>query len=84
MNIYTEIKNVKTKEEFLRFLEMLANDRRSSAEEWENTSIEDYLLSIQSWIEDMDGYYENNNLKVPQNIDWNFIANIFYAGKIYE
>jgi len=84
MNIYTEIKNVKTKEEFLGFLEMLANDRRSSAEEWKNKSIEDYLLSIQSWIEDMDGYYENNNLEVPQNIDWNFIANIFYVGKIYE
>lgn len=84
MNIYTEIKNVKTKEDFLRFLEMLANDRKSNAEEWENKSVEDYLLSIQSWIEDMEGYYENNNIEVPQNIDWNFIANIFYAGKIYE
>lgn len=84
MNIYTEIKNVKTKEEFLRFLEILANDRRSNEDEWENKSVEDYLLSIQSWIEDMDGYYENNNIEVSQNIDWNFIANIFYVGKIYE
>ncbi|WP_315121149.1 hypothetical protein [uncultured Clostridium sp.] len=84
MNIYEEIKNVKTKEDFLRFLEILANDRRSNSDEWENKSVEDYLLSIQSWIEDMDGYYENNNLEVPKNIDWNFIANIFYVGKVYE
>lgn len=84
MNIYTEIKNVQTKEELLRFLQMLANDRRSNEEEWESKSVEDYLLSIQSWIEDMNGYYENNNLEIPQNIDWNFIANIFYVGKIYE
>ena len=84
MNIYTEIKNVKTKEDFLRFLEMLANDRKINALEWENKSVEDYLLSIQSWTEDMEGYYENNNLEVPQNINWNLIATIFYVGKIYE
>lgn len=84
MNIYTEVQNVKTKEDFLRFLEMLANDRKVNAEKWENRSVEDYLLSIQSWIEDMEGYYENNNLEVPQNLDWNFIATILYVGKIYE
>lgn len=84
MNIHTEIKNVKTKEDFLRFLEMLVNDKKSNAEEWENKSVEEYLLSIQSWTEDMEGYYENNNLEVPQNIDWNFISTIFYVGKIYE
>lgn len=84
MNIYTEIKNVKTKEDFLRFLKMLANDTKSNTEEWANKSVEDYLLSIQSWTEDMEGYYKNNNLEVPQNVDWNFIATIFYVGKIYE
>ena len=84
MNIYTEIKNVKTKEDFLRFLEMLANDRKSNADEWENKNVEDYLLSIQSWTEDMEGYYDNNNIEVPQNVDWNFIATILYVGKIYE
>lgn len=84
MNINIEIENVKTKEDLFRFLEMLANNRKNNAEEWENKSIEDYLLSIQSWAEDMEGYYENNNLEVPQRIDWNFIATIFYVGKIYE
>lgn len=84
MNIYKEIKNVKSKDEFLRFLEILSKDRKSNAQEWDNKSIEDYLLSIQSWIEDMEGYYDNNNLEVPQNIDWNFIATILYIGKIYE
>lgn len=82
--MYTEINNVKTKDDFIRFLEMLATDKKSNAGEWENKSIEDYLLSIQSWIEDMDRYNENNNLEIPQNVDWNFIASIFYVGKIYE
>lgn len=84
MSIYQEIKNVKTKEDFLKFLGILAEDNRNNTEEWENKTIESYLESIQSWIEDMEGYYENNNLEVPKNIDWNFFANVFYVGKIYE
>ena len=84
MNISTEIENVKNKEDFLRFIKVLASDRKSNPEEWENKSVEDYLLSIKSWIEDMEGYYENNALEAPQNVDWNFIATIFYVGKIYE
>jgi hypothetical protein len=84
MSIYLEIKNVKTKEDFIKFLGMLAEDKKSNIEEWENKSIEDYLESIKSWIEDMEGYYKNNNIQAPKNIDWNFIANILYVGKIYE
>ena len=84
MNTYTEIEKVKSKDDFLRFLEILANDTKSNSAELYNKSLEDYLLSIQSWTDDMEGYYENNNLEVPQNIDWNSIATIFYVGKIYE
>ena len=84
MSIYTEIANVKTKDKLVKFLEILANDKKENAEQRKNKSIEDYLLSIQSWIEDMEGYYENNNLEITQNIDCNFITTIFHIGKIYE
>jgi hypothetical protein len=36
------------------------------------------------WVEDMDGYYKNNNIQTPENISWNFFANVLYAAKIYE
>lgn len=84
MKIYKEIKVVETKNDFIKFLGMLINDTKDRTEEWENKNISSYLESIQSWIEDMEGYYENNNLEVPSNINWNFLANVFYVGKIYE
>lgn len=82
--MYNRINNIKSKEELIDFLAFLSNDRRKMKEEWENNTIEDYLAAISSWIEDMEGYYENNNLPIPDNENWSFIATLFYVGKIYE
>jgi hypothetical protein len=84
MELYKEIKNINSKEEFIRFLGLLISDFKNNSDEWENKSIESFLEGIQSWVEDMEGYYENNNLSTPNNIDWGFFANVFYSGKIYE
>ena len=51
----------------------------------ENDShLNDYLESIVSWVEDMDGVYDNLRLEKPENINWSFLATLFEAGKIYE
>jgi len=65
-------------------MDILESDFNNKREEWPNETIEDYLVSIKSWVEDMDGYYDNTNSKPPENIDWEFIALLFYVGKIYE
>lgn len=84
MNLDNEVKNVKTKEDFINFVGRLAIDYQKNEIEWENRGVKSYLEAIKSWIEDMEGYYINNNIKTPDSIDWNFIAGIFYVGKIYE
>lgn len=78
------INNITTKEDFLIFLKTLRDDRRTNSIEWENPQIDSYLDGIVSWVEDMDGYYYNMGLDVPTNINWSFIATLFYVGKIYE
>jgi len=83
MELYEELGGVNSKDDFLKFLNSLINDNTNNDEEWENRSIAEYLGSIRSWVEDMEGYYKNNNLSVPK-INWNFLATIFYVGKIYE
>ena len=50
----------------------------------ENISIQEYLESVSSWVEDMEGYYKNTNQEIPNNINWDFIATLFYVGNIYE
>ncbi len=84
MDINKKIDSIRTKEDLMDFLEFLCDDRQSKKEEWKNRTIEDYLAAVSSWIEDMEGYYENNNLPIPDNVGWGFIATLFYVGKIYE
>ncbi len=82
--MYNRINSIKSKEKLIEFLDFLSKDRHDKKGEWKNNTIEDYLTSISSWIEDMDGYYINNNLPIPSNENWSLIATLFYVGKIYE
>ena len=76
--------NLKSREDFVIFLDALIKDFKTNKSSWENVSLENYLEAIQSWTEDMEGYYQNNYLSIPENISWKVFANILMAAKIYE
>lgn len=78
------LNNIVTKEDFIHFMKKLKEDNQVNEEEWENKKIHLYLESISSWVEDMDGYYNNMGIDMPTDINWQFIATLFYVGKIYE
>lgn len=84
MEVYEKINTIHTREEFVDFMNSLIEDKEVNPEEWENVNVSEYLEAIASWVEDMDGYYRNMNLEMPKNLDWRFIATLFYVGKIYE
>ena len=84
MELQEYIGSISNKEDFIKFIEKLKYDNLFNYNEWENNDISSYLEGICSWVEDMDAYYENMKIKKPINIDWNFIAMLFYIGKIYE
>ncbi len=69
--------NIKDKKDFLKFMELFGKSIK-------NISIQDYLESVSSWVESMEGYYKNTNQEMPENINWDFIATLFYVGSIYE
>jgi hypothetical protein len=78
------INTLKSKEDFIRFIELLVSDLKNNPDEWVNQSLESYLEAVASWTEDMEGYYQNNNLPIPTEITWNVLANILMAAKMYE
>lgn len=82
--LINKTENLSTKEDFISFLQMLIQDFKKNPDEWENKSLESYLEAAASWVEDMEGYYQNNNLPIPQNINWKVFANILIAAKMYE
>lgn len=78
------IREINTREDFIKFLEFLSSNARNNPNEWENKDLSSYLESMVSWIEDMDGYYLNQKSSVPENINWAFVADIFMAARVYE
>ena len=78
------IDHVKSREDFVEFVGALITDLFANKHEWENDRLDSYLEAISAWVQDMDGYYLNANKSLPENINWNVIAQIFLAAKYYE
>ena len=75
---------VSSKDGLVKLIEALAKDFKDNPDEWENKDLSSYLEAIASWIEDMDGYYENTNQPLPKDTNWKVFADILMAAKVYE
>lgn len=76
------IENIKSKDDFTEFVGILMQDFQSNNEEWENKTIDAYLEAIQRYTQDLDGYYVNRNVPVPENVPWKVLAVILFAAKM--
>ena len=71
---------IKTREDFLEFMGMLQKHALTCY----NANLPDYLGSIESWVEDMDGYFNNISDQETLNklnlncLDWKILAHILY------
>jgi hypothetical protein len=83
MNI-SDINRINTKKDFLEFMEWMNRELKENQTQWVNTDLPDYLVAIQSWVEDMDGFYKNLNQSEPESINWSFLATVLIAAKYYE
>lgn len=75
---FNRISDIKNKDDFLEFMRIIKEY------DDEKDSIKEYLEGIISWVEDMEGFYINMNKNVPADVNWSFLATLFYVGKIYE
>ena len=86
--INNQMKNVNTKEDFLKLLAILIDDLNSN--DWDNNTLESYLSGVEGWVDDMDGYFANikddKTLEKLNNneLDWKILAHIFVASTVYE
>ena len=79
--------DIKSREDFVFFLGNLISDFKDNKESWENKTLADFLEALESWAEDMDGYYKNMGLENNINLEavnWRVFADLLMAAKIYE
>lgn len=75
---------INSKQDFLQFFDKLITDFEEDPASWENKDLRSYLNAIYSWTQDMDGFYKNMGLPVPENVDWKTFGSILLAAKMYE
>lgn len=75
-DIYELFQNINSKEDFLRFLQLLKNDFNINKSKWENENLYSYLDAMERYFSDI-----VNKDKLPT---WKLFAEILLASKVYE
>jgi hypothetical protein len=84
MNLKAKVDAVATSDDFVEFVNLLRRNLSEHPDEWENATLPSFLDALSAWVQDMDGYYENNRLPVPQTPTWKSVAEMMLAAKYYE
>ncbi len=97
MTLQEHLDNVQDKRSFEAFIAALIEDRkiaaklenenpdyvrRGPANEWQNSTVEDFLGGALAWLEDSE--HEVVNESSLRYNHWKFFAVFLYCGKIYE
>jgi hypothetical protein len=78
------IGHVETREDLARFIAALKEDLLANRDQWENWTLEDYLESMSAWMRDTDSYRRHIGKPSSSEPSWQALAEILYAGKLYE
>ena len=84
MSFNDNINALQTKDDFVSFVRALKADLIEDKESWTNRDLEHFLEGMASWVEDMDGYYQNRNQPISQQLEWKTFALVLMGAKIYE
>ncbi|MEH7452795.1 DUF7660 family protein [Gottfriedia acidiceleris] len=76
MDIWEKCENVKTKNDFIMFVESLRSDLNTNEVEWENVTLEAYLEAMKAWMTDTD--------RLSDSPSWKDFAVILLSGRFYE
>lgn len=74
-----------TRIEFIEFLKDFRQDLLSNKSKWENTTLEDFLESMEAYTEDIQGYYDNMKLDIDvDKPSWEIFKTILKGASMYE
>ncbi len=74
-----------TRLEFIEFLKEFREDLKNNKSKWENKTLEDFLEAMESYAEDVQGFYDNMKMDIDANVPtWENFMTIMKGASIYE
>jgi hypothetical protein len=75
---------VRSRSDFISFIDNLNRNYQSNREEWENDNLESFLDGLSGFTQDMVGYYKNMKEDVDvETVTWRMAAQMLLAAKVY-
>lgn len=84
MDISEKAEAVQTREDLAAFVLALRDDLTTGRSTWENATLDRYLEAFAGWCADMPGWLENSGRTMPDQPDWNLVAQMLMAATLYE
>lgn len=84
MKLHERAEQVRTRDEFVAFVDALSRDHVANGKKWENRDLPSYLEALGAWTGSLDGYCANQGIPVPEQPSWHLLAEMLYAATLYE
>ena len=85
MNNQISATEVTDRKSFIKFLGSLRNEFENNTGTWENTSLSDFLEALETYADDVQGYYDNVHPGVNADIpSWRTFADILKGASMQE
>lgn len=82
--IYDLAAGVRSRSDFISFVDNLGRNYKSNKDEWENDNLESFLGGLSWFANDMGGYYKNMKEDVDiETVTWRMAAQMLLAAKVY-
>lgn len=74
-----------TRIEFIEFLKEFRKDLKDNNSNWENKTLEDFLEAMETYTEDIQGFYDNMKMDIDANVPtWENFVTILKGASMYE
>ncbi len=85
MDLEDEASLISSRQDLAEFVRRMAAVAASGKTvRWENDSLPRFLEALAAYLADMDGYFRNQGLAVPDHPSWRLIADVLAAATHYE
>lgn len=76
--------SVKSRNDFIEFVELFNKDYREHREDWQNVSLDTFLEGLGGFARDMGGYYKNRGEIIDVDVmTWRMAAQMLLAATVY-
>jgi hypothetical protein len=76
---------VRSREELAAFVDALAADLEAHPEQWENTTLPQFLDALARYLNDLPGWCRNVEPSIdPERPDWRLFAVALAGAQVYE